>query len=73
MCCNNSISVLTAVTLSSESYEVAFPILSFHANVQILGQKCGSIRKERENGSEGENHGQIPRVLGWQSCFGEEV
>lgn len=54
-----------AVKESSESYEVAFPILSFHPDVQILGQKFGSMREERGWG----DHGQIPRVLGWQSRF----
>lgn len=45
--------VSTTVEVSSESYEVAFPILSFHADVQILGQKFRSIRKEREKADGG--------------------
>lgn len=36
----------------SESYEVTFPILSFHLHVQILGQKSVSIRKKRKKQGE---------------------
>lgn len=44
------VSESAAVKESSESYEVAFPILSFHPDVQILGQEFGSMREEKGGG-----------------------
>lgn len=53
-----------ALCWSSESYEVAFPILSFCLNVPILGQDVTFLKREERK--EGRKSWSFPKHLGME-------
>lgn len=58
-----------SICLSSESYEVAFPILSFHLDVPILGQGFFFWKGREENGRASKSYPKYLEMEGDKVCL----